>query len=127
MTTIGPSIVITGDLSSLEDITVHGRVNGKLKMDEGALLIAPTGHVDADVQGTRVTIQGSLAGQLLAAERVELAASADVTGMLITPSLVLSEGATFNGQVDMSSATGKAKAKPSSAAAAGSAGPAKTH
>ena len=47
-------------------------------MVEGSLLVAPKGGVDADVEGARVTIQGTLAGNVLAAERIQLTPTADV-------------------------------------------------
>lgn len=117
MTTIGPTLIITGELTSREDITVHGRVKGQVRMDAGALLVAPTGTVDANVHGTRVTIHGTVAGDVAAAERIELTPTSDVTGTLTTPAVVLQDGATFNGVVDMDRAA-KAKArKPAPAAA----------
>ena len=117
MTTIGPSLIITGELTSREDITIHGRVKGQVRMDAGALLVAPTGNVDANVQGTRVTVHGTVAGDVAAAERIELTPTADVTGTLTTPAVVLHDGATFNGVVDMDKAA-KAKMRKSAPAAA---------
>jgi len=110
MTTIGPSLVIVGEITSREDITIHGRVRGQVRMEAGALLVAPSGNVDANVQGTRVTVHGTVAGDVAAAERIELTPTADVTGTLTTPALVLQDGATFNGVVDMDKAA-KAKAR----------------
>ena len=127
MTTIGASLIITGDMTSQEDVTVHGRVKGQIKMEEGALLVAPKGHVDADVQGADVTIHGTLAGNILATGRIELTSTADVTGTLTTPAVVLREGALFNGSIDVDrKAMGsKKKAQPEAAAASdGSAKPA---
>jgi cytoskeletal protein CcmA (bactofilin family) len=100
MTTIGPSLVITGELTSQEDVTVHGQVKGNITMNQGALLLAPTGNVEANVHGTRVTIHGKLTGDL-AGERIELTGTANVTGTITSPSVVLQEGATFNGLIDM--------------------------
>jgi cytoskeletal protein CcmA (bactofilin family) len=116
MTTIGPSLIITGEITSREDITIHGRLKGQVRMDAGALLVAPTGTVDAHVQGTRVTIHGTVAGDVAAAERIELTQTSDVTGTLTTPTLVLQDGATFNGVVDMDKSK-KKKQKPEVAAA----------
>ena len=101
MTTIGASLIVTGDITSQEDITIHGCVKGQIRMDKGALLVAPNGLVDADVQGTHVTIHGTLAGNVLAMDRVELTPTADVTGTLTAPALVMQDGATFNGTIDM--------------------------
>jgi cytoskeletal protein CcmA (bactofilin family) len=114
MTIIGPSLVITGEVTSQEDITVHGRVNGQICMDEGALLVAPKGTVDANVEGAHVTIHGTVVGNVVAADRVELTATANVTGTLTTSAIVLQDGATFNGTIDMdrqTAAKGKARLK----------------
>ena len=101
MTTIGASLIITGDITSQEDITIHGRVKGQVRMDKGALLVAPKGTVDAEVQGTHVTIHGTMAGNVLATDRVELTPTADVTGTITAPAVVLQDGATFTGMIDM--------------------------
>jgi cytoskeletal protein CcmA (bactofilin family) len=101
MTTIGPSLLITGEVTSQEDITIHGRVKGQIRMNDGVLLVAPKGNLAAHVHGTRVTIHGTLAGDVAASERIELTPTADVTGTLTTPAVVLQDGAKFNGLVDM--------------------------
>jgi len=111
MTTIGPSLIINGEVTSQEDITIHGRVKGQIRMQEGALLVAPKGNIDADVEGTRVTIHGTLAGNVAAAEKIELTATADVTGTLTTTSIVLHDGAIFNGIIDMDKTAMKGRAK----------------
>ena len=107
MTTIGASLLITGEITSREDITIHGRVKGQIRMEEGSLLIAPKGHVDADVEGARVTIHGTLAGNVAASERIELTPTADVSGMLTTCAVVMHDGATFNGLIDVDRQTAK--------------------
>jgi cytoskeletal protein CcmA (bactofilin family) len=101
MTTIGASIAITGEITSQEDITIHGSVKGTIRMAKGALLLAPKGTMDADVHGTHVTIHGTLDGNVTADARLELTPTAAVSGTLTTPALVLQEGAVFNGLVDM--------------------------
>jgi cytoskeletal protein CcmA (bactofilin family) len=114
MTTIGPSLIITGEVTSQEDITIHGRVNGQIVMDEGSLLVAPKGALDANVEGSHVTIHGTVVGNVVASDRVELTATAAVTGTLTTSTIVLQDGATFNGTIDMDrqSAGKKSRIKP---------------
>lgn len=101
MTTIGPSLSISGDITSSEDITIHGRVKGNLRVQDGALLLAPKANVDAEVQGTRITIHGTVAGTVTSSDRLELTPTADVTGTISAPVVVLQDGATFNGTVEM--------------------------
>ena len=112
MTTIGASLLITGEIISQEDITIHGCVKGQIRMEAGSLLVAPKGSVDADVEGTRITIHGKLAGSVAAGERIELTPTADVSGMLTTGAVVMHDGARFNGLIDVSRRTAKAAAPP---------------
>lgn len=111
MTTIGPSLIITGEITSQEDITVHGRVKGQIRMAQGALVVAPKGNIEADLHGTTVTVHGTVSGNVAAGDRVELTPTADVTGTLTTPSVVLQDGAKFNGQIEMDRAKAKARLK----------------
>jgi len=108
MTTIGATLLITGEITSHEDITIHGRIKGQIRMKEGALLVSPKGTVDADVEGARVTIDGTLAGHVVAAERIELTPTAEVTGTLTTCAISMHDGARFNGSIDVDRQTAKA-------------------
>lgn len=103
MTTIGASLIITGQVTSSEDITVHGQVKGKISMEEGALLIGPSGTVEADVQVPRATIHGTFLGDIAAAERLELTPTAKARGTLLSPKVLLQEGAVFNGAIAVES------------------------
>jgi cytoskeletal protein CcmA (bactofilin family) len=96
MTTIGASLTINGQVTSREDITIHGRVIGEISL-EGGLLVAPTANIDARVRATRLTIHGTMAGDIAAAERVELTGTAAVSGTLLSPAVIMREGAFFNG------------------------------
>lgn len=101
MTTIGTSLVITGEVTSREDITIHGQVKGQISMLEGTLLVAPTARIEADVDVSNVTIHGTMSGKVAAGGRLELTPTATVKGTLIAPSVVLREGATFNGKIQV--------------------------
>ena len=101
MTTIGTSLVITGELTSKEDITIHGQVKGQISMAEGTLLIAPTARLEADIDVTSVTVHGTVSGKVAAGQRVELTPTATVKGTLTAPAVVLREGATFNGKIQV--------------------------
>ena len=101
MTTIGTSLVITGHVTSKEDITVHGQVNGQISMLEGTLMVAPTARIEADVDVTSVTIHGTMSGNIAAGQRVELTPTATVKGTLVAPAVVVREGATFNGKISV--------------------------
>ena len=105
VTTIGPTIVISGELTSAEDITVQGRVNGQVLVKDAALTIGEQANLRADVRGVRVLVRGQLKGSVVASERIELAPSATVEGNLSANRVVLTDGTHFNGRIDMDQRT----------------------
>jgi cytoskeletal protein CcmA (bactofilin family) len=109
MTTIGPSLSIQGEISSDEDLIIEGRVGGQIVMTNATLTIGKEARVDADVRGARVQVLGAIQGNIAATDRIELAPTAAVVGDLTANHIVLVEGATFNGRIDMDKRTIAAK------------------
>jgi cytoskeletal protein CcmA (bactofilin family) len=109
MTTIGQSLSITGEISSEEDLVIEGQVGGQIMLRNAKLTVGRTARVQADVRSARVEVLGNLRGNVAASERIELAPTAAVDGNLSANQVVLLEGATFNGRIDMDKRTIAAK------------------
>src|SRR6185436_16426401 len=92
---------VKGEITCQEDITIHGKVTGQITMTQGSLVVAPTGSTEANLHGIRITVHGKVKGDIVASERLELTDTASVTGMISAPSLVIRDGATFDGVIDM--------------------------
>lgn len=105
MTSIGATIVITGEVTSGEDVTVDGRIDGQLLVRDAALTIGERAQVQADVRGARVVVRGLVNGAISASERIELTATATVDGSLSANRVVVADGAQFNGRIDMDQRT----------------------
>ena len=105
MTSIGATIVITGEMTSGEDVTVDGRIDGQLLVRDAALTIGERAQVQADVRGARVLVRGLVNGAISASERIELTATATVDGSLSANRVVVADGAQFNGRIDMDQRT----------------------
>jgi len=109
MTTIGPALSINGEISSDEDLVIEGRVGGQIMIRNATLTIGKEARVEADVRGARVQVLGAIQGNIAATERIELAPTAAVLGDLSADRVVVFEGATFNGRIDMDKRTIAAK------------------
>jgi cytoskeletal protein CcmA (bactofilin family) len=109
MTTLGHSLSIQGEISSDEDLIIEGRVGGHIVMKNGTLTIGKEARVEADVRGARVQVLGAIQGNIAATDRIELAPTAAVVGDLSANRIVMVEGATFNGRIDMDKRTIAAK------------------
>lgn len=109
MTTIGASLVITGELTSEEDLTIHGRVSGPVAIRGGTLTVGEQGQLHSDIRGVRIVVRGAVDGSISATERIELHAKSVVTGSLSANQVVITDQATFNGRIDMAQRTIAAK------------------
>jgi len=98
---IGASIQIKGELQGDEDLTIDGRIEGKIDLREHNLTIGPNGKIRADLYAKTIVIAGEVAGNAFAAERVEIAPSGRLTGDITAPRITIADGAHFKGSVDM--------------------------
>jgi cytoskeletal protein CcmA (bactofilin family) len=105
MTHIGPAVSIVGDIECTDDLTIDGRVRGRVHVRDVAVVIGSQGHVDGDIRGARVLVQGHVHGSIWASERIELAPTAVVEGSLSANRIVLAEGAEVHGRIDMDQRT----------------------
>jgi cytoskeletal protein CcmA (bactofilin family) len=98
---IGKSVYIKGELSGDEDLTIEGRVEGKIELKAHNLVIGPNGRINAEVYAKNVTVIGSVVGNISAGEIVEIRASGSVAGDIKAPRISIADGAHFKGSVDM--------------------------
>ena len=69
---IGKSIVIKGELSGNEDLTIEGRVEGKIDLNQNLLTVGENGKVKAQVFAKTVVIIGEVLGNVTAVEKVSI-------------------------------------------------------
>jgi cytoskeletal protein CcmA (bactofilin family) len=109
MTILGPSISIRGEITSDEDVRLDGRVDGRVLVRNATLTLGPTARAEGDLRGRQVRIDGDVRGPVTATQRIELTATATVTGSLSADFIVIADGARFNGRIDMDRRTIAAK------------------
>ncbi|MCA9715039.1 MAG: polymer-forming cytoskeletal protein [Myxococcales bacterium] len=99
-TVLGNSIVVDGEISGDEALVVHGSIKGNVKLGE-RFEVEPGAIVEATVEATTVVVSGTVSGDVRASERVELRPECNVVGDLRAPRVLIADGATFRGRVDM--------------------------
>lgn len=113
MGNIGKSVVIKGDLSGSEDLTIEGTVEGKIELRQNVLTIGANGKIKAQVFAKIVVVQGEVTGNITATERVDIRDNGSVDGDLAAPRIAIADGAHFRGSIDMQRGGAKgAEAKP---------------
>ncbi len=98
---IGKSVVIKGELSGSEDLTVEGQVEGKIELRQNVLTIGPNADIKGQVAAKAIVIEGQVTGDITASERVDIQANGSVDGDLIVPRVAIAEGAHFRGSIEM--------------------------
>jgi cytoskeletal protein CcmA (bactofilin family) len=118
---IGKSVVIKGELSGSEDLTIEGQVEGKIELRQNVLTIGPNAKIKAQVIAKIVVVEGQVHGNISAGERVEIRDKGTVEGDLSSPRVSIADGAHFRGSIDMQKGGAKpAESAPADAKAGGS-------
>ncbi len=97
---IGSSIVIDGEITGDEDLVIQGTVKGKITLKE-SLYVEESGEVEADIETKNVEVSGSVTGNIRASDKVELKQEGRMVGDIKAPRILIADGATFKGNVDM--------------------------
>jgi len=98
---IGKEIRIKGKVRGKEDLTIEGRVEGNIALEDNHLLVERSAVLQANAQVRNITIKGELHGNTDASDKVEMSNTAKIVGDIKTPRLVITSGARFRGNVDM--------------------------
>jgi cytoskeletal protein CcmA (bactofilin family) len=96
-----------GELRFRDVFRVDGHVKGKIVSDN-TLVVGESGRVEAEIDCGVVTIRGTVSGKVRGRQKIEILAGARVQASLISPKLVIEDGAFFHGDCDM--AAGPARA-----------------
>lgn len=98
---IGQSIQIKGELTGNEDLTIEGKVDGKIILKDHNLTIGANGRITAEVHAKTVLVVGEVIGNITADDKVEVAPTGSMKGDIIAPRVVLADGSRFKGSIDM--------------------------
>jgi cytoskeletal protein CcmA (bactofilin family) len=91
---------IEGELHFEDTFRIDGRLSGKV-VSTGDLVVGEQGQVEGEIQVGRIFISGTVKGSVQARQRVEITARSKVHADLDTPSLMIEDGAFFEGRCSM--------------------------
>lgn len=97
---LGPTLRFRGELSAQEDLIVQGSVEGSITHTQ-SLTVGTDGTMKGDIRARVIVIDGKVEGDLYATESVNIRATAKVKGNVFAPRVGISEGAFFQGQIEM--------------------------
>ena len=86
-----------GRLNFVGTVAMNGKFRGEV-FSADTLLLGKEGEIEAEIQVSVGIISGQIKGNITGRERIELDGTARIFGNIVTPVLVLAEGAVFDGQ-----------------------------
>ena len=88
---------LDGEITFKDMLRINGHVAGRVFSEKGTLIIDASARVDANIEVAIVTISGTVNGDIIGHERVEIGPGAVINGNISTRSLCMKPGAVFEG------------------------------
>jgi cytoskeletal protein CcmA (bactofilin family) len=101
---IGHGVEFKGVIRYEGNVRIDGQLDGEVHAN-GTLYLGEQAVLTAKISAQAVISKGKITGDITAREKVQLLAPAIVDGSVLTPSLLMEEGVTFNGTLEMMSST----------------------
>lgn len=98
---LSKKIFIKGEIRCSHDLVIEGQVEGSINLDQSSLLVGQDAEVHADVHAKSVSVLGKIHGNVIASENISIAKKGEVHGDIFSPKVTISEGAAFQGKMNM--------------------------
>ncbi|HVF46655.1 MAG TPA: polymer-forming cytoskeletal protein [Pyrinomonadaceae bacterium] len=98
---IGHGTTLTGETEFHAMLRVDGHLVGTVSSEAGTLIIGTNGQVDANIAVAAAMINGTVNGDVIATEKLQLGRTARVMGNIQSPRLIVEEGAILEGGCTM--------------------------
>ena len=100
-TIIGRSAPIKGDIRNAVGLLIDGQMKGTLDLGHHRLVVGPHAQDRGRIAAREMEVQGVVNGNVEAVERIVLRKHSKVVGDMKMPSVVIEDGANFNGRIDI--------------------------
>jgi cytoskeletal protein CcmA (bactofilin family) len=92
---------LNGDMTFRDMLRVNGHIAGTVCSRKGTLIVDARAQIDANIEVSVAVIGGTVNGDIVAHQRVELGPAAKIHGNIWTRSLSIQNGAIFDGVCQM--------------------------
>jgi len=100
-TVLGQTVVLRGELTANEDLLIEGQFEGTISLEDHRLTVGADGQVKAEIRARQVVILGTVSGNVMAREKIEIRRSGHIVGDLMASAVAIEEGAYFKGSIDI--------------------------
>lgn len=89
-----------GELTFRNTMRIDGKFQGKIR-SKNVLIIGETATIDGEIEVSNVSINGKVNGRITADKKIEIHSKGQVFSDIVTPKLVIEDGAFFQGNCNM--------------------------
>jgi cytoskeletal protein CcmA (bactofilin family) len=100
-TFLGPDASVEGTLEFKGTIRLDGRVKGKIRSNDGTVIVGEKAMINADIAVGIAIVMGEVAGTIDASDRIEVYPPGRIIGDIQAPIISIEEGGRFNGNCSM--------------------------
>ena len=93
----GPGPELSGEISFRDMLRVNGHIAGTVYSKAGTLIVDNSATVQANIEVGIAIVSGTVYGDIVARERVEIGPAARIHGNIWTRSIAIKDGAVFDG------------------------------
>jgi len=94
--------LVEGTVSFQETLRVDGKIKGSV-VSEKDLIVGPSGIIEGEIRVGVCKVSGTVMGSIVASGKVFIHRGGKIFADIETPSLIIEEGAIFQGQCKMDS------------------------
>ncbi len=99
-TAIFEGLSVQGNLKGSHNLFLNGEFEGTIDLT-ALLFVGKTGKLKGEVKAEYIIIEGEVEGKVMANEKVELRDTGKFRGEILTPAVMISDNAFFDGTVKM--------------------------
>ncbi|MCL1915718.1 MAG: polymer-forming cytoskeletal protein [Desulfovibrionaceae bacterium] len=97
---LGTDTSYNGQLSFAGSVRIDGEFTGEIS-SEGTLILGKDARVSGRINVSQLILSGKIDGDIFVSKQTTMHKTAFLTGNIVTPILVMEEGATLQGTVQM--------------------------
>lgn len=97
---LGTDTLYNGQLSFAGSVRIDGEFTGEIN-SEGTLILGKDARVSGQIRVGQLILSGRIDGEIAVSKQTTMHKTAFLTGNIVTPILIMEEGATLQGTVQM--------------------------
>lgn len=98
---VGAGLRIRGEISGNNDLLVDGNVEGPIDLPGHSVTVGVNGKLASEVVAREIIVHGTVKGNMRASERIEIKKNGSVIGNLTTARILIEDGASFKGSIEI--------------------------